>query len=1225
MLHCFRGKCYCRNKNRVSLSNTAILLLAAACCSLWVELNHLAADEIGASAPSTAEAVFGQGVRETPHLTPEQEKAGFHLPDGFVVDLIASEPQIQKPLNMAFDAQGKLWITDTIEYPYPAAPDAKSRDTIKVLEDKDGDGTFESITTFADGLNIPIGILPIQSGVICFSIPNLWLLKDNDGDGKCDERKLLLGPFDTSRDTHGMINALRQGADGWIYACHGFNNQSHVKAADGSEIHLQSGNTFRFRPDGSHVEQFTTGQVNPFGMTHDEWGNLYTADCHSKPVTLLVRHGYYESFGRPDAGLGFVPSLMKHLHGSTAICGIQYYQADHFPDAFRSKLYSGNVMTSRINCNRLIVDRNSITLQEEPDFMSSDDPWFRPVDIQLGLDGALYVADFYNKIIGHYEVRLDHPERDRTSGRIWRIRYSKNPLSTKNVPVSQNAWLSDAHLRELNIPNVTRRDFAVQSLILGSKEQPSIAAEQLTKMVLASDNPTNIRIAALWGLHSLKRDDLGLLAAIQSQDKQDPLITNALFQAWEDRPRVPVEKLTNEEHRKSYRLLQQAARTCLQSDHPQLALSATRALAEQGDDNDIAPLLSEIAKRPSQGSVVQHAMRIAVANLLKEPSIASAVLAKWSSGTLGQSNAPKELEAVNTALANILPAVDSEASSTALLRYTLSRTDIENNLLQSTLKLACKHLSSETSDAMVKLLKRIEPTQDEIAAQWNAPTMDQQLLLAIEAVQTLQTSKQSAPPALIELINQRVNSLSRTIEQKLSSANQTVAVSWSDAKGKAWPMQERARRGSAGQKFSFMSSHALGETYTGTLRSSEFSCPASLSFWLVGHDGPPNAEPQKLVSVRLIDSSTNTTIETAVPPRSDTAIRITWNLQQYQSRTVRFECVDQDSGTAYAWLGVGGFSLDALNVESPDAAISKLTRLLDLKLAPQASAIVDRLLSSKSLTPTARVKLIACRLGLEERTLDRQLAETADARGQSVLVSEQLLDSNSPARMELATKLALLLNLQQQTFWVRTLVGSPDGRQLVLELVTSGKVSEQSLRGLKEVLGNLNNDEVAVTLMKLSEAASAQPNPTESAIADRIKGYKLTSRDTEKGRVVYEKNCASCHKLKGAGQLIAPQLDGVAARGAERLAEDVLLPNRNVDKAFRMSSLLLEDDRVVVGLVRDANDGMILVVGPDGKTQTISSKDVVNRVDTTRSLMPDNFSDLLTEQDLSNLLNYIMH
>ncbi len=142
---------------------------------------------------------------------------------------------------MAFDARGRLWVTDTIEStPTRHTAGQPTRDTIKVLEDKDNNGSYETVTTFADNLNIPIGILPVDNGVLCFSIPNLMLLKDNDGDGKCDERKTILGPFDTTRDTHGMINAIRRGQDGWIYACHGFNKpiacQSRRRIGDSFDL-----------------------------------------------------------------------------------------------------------------------------------------------------------------------------------------------------------------------------------------------------------------------------------------------------------------------------------------------------------------------------------------------------------------------------------------------------------------------------------------------------------------------------------------------------------------------------------------------------------------------------------------------------------------------------------------------------------------------------------------------------------------------------------------------------------------------------------------------------------------------------------------------------------------------------------------------------------------------------------------------------------------------------
>src|SRR5437899_6418699 len=123
--------------------------------------------------------------------------------------------------------------------------------------------------------------------------------------------------------------------------------------------------------------------------------------------------------------------MMDHLHGSTAICGLVKYTGENFPEEYRGDFYSGNVMTSRINRNKPEYHGSTIRAIEQPDFLTTSDPWFRPVDIHIGPDGALYILDFYNRIIGHYEVPLPHPGRDRTSGRIWRVVYKGGDPTTK--------------------------------------------------------------------------------------------------------------------------------------------------------------------------------------------------------------------------------------------------------------------------------------------------------------------------------------------------------------------------------------------------------------------------------------------------------------------------------------------------------------------------------------------------------------------------------------------------------------------------------------------------------------------------------------------------------------------------------------------------------------------------------------------------------------------------
>ncbi|MCG8648295.1 MAG: hypothetical protein MI861_00595, partial [Pirellulales bacterium] len=545
-----------------------------------------AADRPGANEPSTPAAEYGLGVRTTPWLTPEQEQAGFHLPPGFEVRLFAAEPQIAKPLNMAFDAQGRLWVTQSVHYPYPAKDDSQRRDAVKVLSDTDGDGRADQVTTFADGLNIPIGILPYGDGCLCFSIPNIYHLRDTDGDGICDRRDKVLGPFDTSRDTHGMINAMRDGGDGWIYACHGFNNQSDVAGSDGHRVKLSSGNTFRFRPDGSRVEVVTHGQVNPFGMTEDHWGYRYSADCHSKPITQLLRDACYPSFGRPHDGLGFLPPMIDHLHGSTAICGILHLPPESSIQPLRNQMISGNVMTSRLNRNLVSYDGASARGEELADFMTSDDPWFRPVDVQLGPDGHIYVADFYNRIIGHYEVPLDHPGRDRTSGRIWQIRYLDAETPTQPPAVSP--------VEQLRSTNSARRRLAATAAAANPDAVRRLARNQ--------NESAYARVAALRSLQSAQRIDAALLRELCAD-------TN---------PRVRVEALhLATELGTGAAGIRPLAIAALSADNAHVVRGAAEFLSVHGVDQDVDVLLAALARQSSNDAVSRQTIRIAIRNLFR--------------------------------------------------------------------------------------------------------------------------------------------------------------------------------------------------------------------------------------------------------------------------------------------------------------------------------------------------------------------------------------------------------------------------------------------------------------------------------------------------------------------------------------------------------------------------------------------------------------------------------
>src|SRR6185295_15185779 len=263
------------------------------------------------------------------------------------------------------------------------------------------------------------------------------------------------------------------GFDGWLYATHGYNNISKVTAPDGSGIDINSGNTYRMAMNGSHIESNTYGQVNPFGLWFDHYGNLFSADCHSQPIYELLRGGYYPSFGKPSDGLGFAPEVMDHEHGSTAICGIVLYEDDLWPAEFQNTMLTGDVMSSRLDQDTMIAHGTSKKARHEKPFLTTTDPWFRPNDCTLGPDGALYVTDFYNRIIGHYEVPLTHPGRDRERGRIWKVSYTGKPLhAVKDLSKSSAKEL----IAEFRSANISRRMLAMNELVdrIGSAALPDL-------------------------------------------------------------------------------------------------------------------------------------------------------------------------------------------------------------------------------------------------------------------------------------------------------------------------------------------------------------------------------------------------------------------------------------------------------------------------------------------------------------------------------------------------------------------------------------------------------------------------------------------------------------------------------------------------------------------------------------------------------------------------------
>lgn len=1117
--------------------------------------------------PKSPEAWYGQTIRESAWRSPANEQNGFHVPTGFVVELVAAEPDIAKPMNIAFDAKKRLWVTQSVQYPFPAKPEEKGADSIALLEDRDGDGNFETKKIFADGLNIPIGILPYRDGVIAFSIPNLWLLRDTDGDGVCDERKVILGPFDTTRDTHGMVNALRDGGDGWIYACHGFNNISKLRGTDGHAIELTSGNVFRFRPDGSRVEQFTSGQVNPFGMTRDEFGFWFTADCHSKPITQLLKGGCYPSFGRPDDGLGFLPPMMDHLHGSTAISGIAHVRAGTFPDAYRGNLLSGNVMTCRINRNRLEYRGATAKAIEMPDLLTSDDPWFRPVDLQFGPDGALYIADFYNKIIGHYEVPLDHPDRDRTSGRIWRIRPVPTLVANGLKPTATAATTSDA----IQPPKTINSDEIAITTLQAPNIDPNDPAQAIERLQALE------WLGANGGLESIDAIFLSLASVDASFD---PVLKQAHWIAIRD------------------------------------VLARTTKTGGKFPLEILSPMRTQDAEERFQALI-------------------------------------KVLKAVR----------DPAAANWSLQLIELAGRQLPEGWKTAWLQEAILHLATVANENDIpQILSLLEKTNPDISSR-------QEQILAIAEAQRTRNGKLS--PKLIEL---GVATLIDAIGPWTQSTTDPVVLhSWHarPLRGKEdreWPIElrsvdiqsDRGQQASGDNPIPFWSSLGLGERYTGTWTSSAWVAPESVSFRIVGHNGLPSEPDLKNNYVRVLaqNASTRDWIEVArvYPPRSDIGKWATLDLKAYQGQSMRLQVVDGDGHDAYAWIGITDVSVPGLARSPLRDRYESLKRIAKC-FGPSLGSISDEtvrtrvttawsaLMLSQQLDPSCKASLQKWVLGSNYPMIS-ELVDCVIERGWEDLLQGEPQLATATANVTGTAKETLPAyrwdwnNLDPRTVtWIAenycrrsNAAGQEDlglrwsrhrsSIPLIATLMRRGAMSKEVLRAMPAAWWETLSAEESGLLADLKPEGESDTSRA-AIVAAKATAVEAITPDLAIGARVFTERCAACHQLAGQGKVIGPQLDGAITRTIERLCEDILWPNRNVDEAFRLTNILIDGGETVSGLVIDRQTDTLEVVDQTGKSQRIPRDEIESEKISKLSLMPGNFEELITDNELASLLAYL--
>ena len=442
------------------------------------------------NAPAQERIPHAQDKPPGPALSPQEAIAKMTVPDGFSVELVASEPDLVNPVAMTFDERGRVWVTESLEYPRMSP--GEGRDRIRILEDTDHDGRMDKFTTFSEGLNIPSGIAVGYGGVWVANAPDILFLEDTDGDDKADKKTVVVTGFGRF-DTHELPNSLTWGPDGWLYGLNGVFNRSVVTDPVTQRTFDFTCALFRINPRTHEFNLFAEGTSNPWGIAWNPVGDPFLSACVIDHLWHLTETGYYHRQGGPYPPFTWkAESIVSHKHQKAAYCGITYFDSDAYPPKYRDRLMMGNIHGNCINVD-VLADRES-TYQATPadDFLSANDAWFMPVVQKVGPDGCLWVLDWYDRYHCYQDARRDPDGIDRLKGRLYRIRYTNTPRANTFDLKSET---SDQLIQRLHSPNVFFRDIAQRILAERNHPKANTALEQL---ILNNATPFKTRMHALW-------------------------------------------------------------------------------------------------------------------------------------------------------------------------------------------------------------------------------------------------------------------------------------------------------------------------------------------------------------------------------------------------------------------------------------------------------------------------------------------------------------------------------------------------------------------------------------------------------------------------------------------------------------------------------------------------------------------------------------------------------